>query len=74
MSTDNDALLGLICHGDTLQVLHRLLSEPEAGGARLAINRALYGPPSEAGEEQVRSADQQHREVVDAHGEQAEQV
>lgn len=64
MTMDNDALLELICHGDTLQVLHRLLTEADGGGARVAMNSALYGPPDDASEELIRSADQAHREHI----------
>lgn len=66
MSTENDQLLALICSGDTLHVLHRLLAEPAGGGPRLAMNRALYGPAGEASGEQVRAADQVHRERMGA--------
>jgi tetratricopeptide (TPR) repeat protein len=64
MSTDNDRLLELISKGDTLQTLHLLFADGAPGGARLELNRALYGPASEAHDARLRAADQQHRTRV----------
>jgi tetratricopeptide (TPR) repeat protein len=64
MSTANDRLLELIAKGDSLQALNLL----QSGGADalLGVNRALYGPLSEANGARVRDQDRQHRAQVSA--------
>jgi tetratricopeptide (TPR) repeat protein len=61
MSKENDRLLELIGKGDTLQALNRLYSADPGSDARLAINRALYGPGGEEHGERIREAEQRHR-------------
>jgi tetratricopeptide (TPR) repeat protein len=66
MSSENDRLLELIARGDTLQALELLFAESAPAGARLAMNRALYGPAGEDHEERIRAAEQQQRTALSA--------
>jgi tetratricopeptide (TPR) repeat protein len=61
MSNENERLLELIGQGDTLQALNLLYASGGDGEPGFALNRALYGPVSDAHDDAVRAAEQAHR-------------
>jgi tetratricopeptide (TPR) repeat protein len=71
MSKENDRLLELIGSGDTLQAVNRLFAEEPGSDGRLALNRALY-TGGEAGSEEIRAADAEHRALLAGQGAEAQ--
>jgi len=66
MSTENDRLLELIGKGDTLQALHLLVNAGSSEGARLAVNRALYGAAGNGSGDTIDSAREQSQSGLNA--------
>ncbi len=63
MSIDNDGLLALICRGNTLEALADAAGATD-GGARLAINRAMYGPTTAEGQALIQREEANHRDAL----------